>query len=311
MQSAPMSDVDLLEGVYGAPPPHLARTPDAARQLSPRHPGASDLGAAHPGSYSSIVMQAPPGTVERRHAMAEALSALSQDAKLTALGPNNKGGARLRQELEAFGCVVDETSKSRHRICVALRPALLRGVDDARRAGALRFLEALGLWSQPGLFSWDRIDAGSALLARRLPRLEGHGADLVCGIGYLSLRVLQSPVVTRLDLIDIDRRAIDAARRNVTDPRTHLHWADASGGDARFDKLDFVVMNPPFHSAGAEDKALGQAFIRNAAQMLRAGGVCWLVANRHLPYETALAGAFKSVRLDHDADGFKIYEARA
>ncbi len=310
MQSAPMPEAELLHGVYGTPPPQLAHTSGAARQLSPLHPGASDLGAARPGSYARIVMLAPPGTVERRHAMADALTALAHDAELIALALKDKGGARLRKELEAFGCAVDETSKSHHRICVARRPASLTGVDDARIAGAPRFMDALGLWSQPGVFSWDRVDAGSVLLAARRPRLEGCGADLGCGIGYLSLRVLQSPAVTRLGLIDIDRRAIDAARRNMTDPRAHFHWADASGGDARFDKLDFVVMNPPFHNAGIEDKALGQAFIRNAARMLRPGGVCWLVANRHLPYETALAAAFKSVRLDHEADGFKIYEAR-
>jgi 16S rRNA (guanine1207-N2)-methyltransferase len=114
-----------------------------------------------------------------------------------------------------------------------------------------------------------------------------------------------------LDLVDIDRRAIDAARRNVTDPRAHHHWADACGGDARLNKLDFIVTNPPFHMGATEDKALGQAFIRNAAKILRRGGVCWLVANRHLPYEAALAAAFKSVRLDHEAGGYKIFEAKA
>ena len=46
--------------------------------------------------------------------------------------------------------------------------------------------------------------------------------------------------------------------------------------------LDFVVMNPPFHDGGAEDKALGVAFIEAAARMLARRGACWLVANRHL-----------------------------
>jgi len=305
-----MSDAELLHGVYGAPPAQLARIPNTARQLSPLHPGASDLGAAIPESYAGIVMLAPPGTLERRYVMAQALTALAPDGVLTAIAPKDKGGARLRKELEAFGCTVDEGGKSHHRICVTRRPDVLIGAEDACIAGAPRFIEALGLWSQPGVFSWDRLDPGSVLLAARLPRFEGHGADLGCGVGYLSLRVLESPAVKRLDLIDIDRRAIDAAKRNVTDPRAHLHWADASRSEARFAKLDFVVMNPPFHSAGVEDKALGQAFIRNAAQMLRPGGACWLVANRHLPYEAALASTFKSVRLDHEADGFKIYEAR-
>ena len=306
-----MRDVELLTGVYGVPPLALARAPDGARQLSPLHPGADDLSAARPGTYSSIVMLAPAGTLERRRAMAEALIALAPGTEFTAIAPKDKGGARLKKELEAFGCTVEETAKSHHRICVVLRPEALIGVDEALSAGAPRFVEEIGLWSQPGVFSWDRIDPGSILLVSRLPAFKGHGADLGCGVGFLSHGVLRSPAVERLELVDIDRRAIEAARRNVSDTRVQLHWADASVRDARFNKLDFVVMNPPFHSGASEDKTLGQAFIRNAAQMLRPGGVCWLVANRHLPYEAALTAAFKSVRLDHEADGFKIYEAKA
>jgi 16S rRNA (guanine1207-N2)-methyltransferase len=77
-----------------------------------------------------------------------------------------------------------------------------------------------------------------------------------------------------------------------------------SGGD-----LDFVVTNPPFHDGGAEDKRLGQAFIRQAAGMLGKGGVLWLVANRHLPYEAELNAAFKRVRMAADAGGYKVFEA--
>ncbi|MFN4103417.1 MAG: signal recognition particle receptor subunit alpha, partial [Tepidimonas sp.] len=35
--------------------------------------------------------------------------------------------------------------------------------------------------------------------------------------------------------------------------------------------------------ARVKDKALGQAFIRAAADALRKGGALWIVANRHLP----------------------------
>ena len=298
-------------GLYGAPPAHLAPSAKGARQLSPLCPGADDLGAATPGSYSSIVMLAPPGTLERRFALAQALTALSSGAALTVIAPRDKGGARLGKELAAFDCGFNETSKSHHRICVVRRPDILTGVDGALMAGAPRFLDSIGLWSQPGIFSWDRNDPGSILLASRLPHLKGRGADLGCGIGFLAHTILKSPTVTRLDLVDIDRRAVEAARRNVMDVRAHHHWADATIGSPLPANLDFVVMNPPFHDAGNEDKGLGQAFIRQAAKGLRPGGVCWLVANWHLPYEAALAAAFRSVRLDHEADGFKIYEARA
>jgi 16S rRNA (guanine1207-N2)-methyltransferase len=145
------------------------------------------------------------------------------------------------------------------------------------------------------------------MLIRHLPLLAGAGADFGCGVGLLTLKVLESPEVRHISLIDIDRRALDAARRNVTDPRAELGWRDIRQAALR--DLDFVIMNPPFHDGGAEDRSLGEGFIRRAAASLRPGGVCWLVANRHLPYEAHLKTLFASARLVEQGDGFKIYEA--
>jgi 16S rRNA (guanine1207-N2)-methyltransferase len=123
--------------------------------------------------------------------------------------------------------------------------------------------------------------------------------------------VLRSEAVTRLELIDIDRRAIDAARCNVGDPRAAFSWRDLRIGEpAETGALDFVVMNPPFHDGGAEDRALGAAFLHRAAEMLKPEGVCALVANRHLPYEATLRAAFAHARQVEQAEGYKIYEAR-
>jgi 16S rRNA (guanine1207-N2)-methyltransferase len=116
--------------------------------------------------------------------------------------------------------------------------------------------------------------------------------------------------VTKLTLVDLDRRAVEAAKRNVNDPRVEVVQADARRGAELATGLDFVVTNPPFHETGNEDKSLGQAFITSAAAMLRKGGVLWIVANRHLPYEAALNEHFKNVRPVADAGGFKVYEAR-
>jgi 16S rRNA (guanine1207-N2)-methyltransferase len=301
----------LLTGVYGTPPHGLAAPPAGALQLSPLHPGSTDLADAEPGSFSEILVHAPPGTLERRHVLATALRALAEGGRLAALAPGDRGGSRLAGELTAFGCHVEARSKSHHRIVSTLRPATPTGLEEAMSEGGPRLDESLGLWTQPGVFSWDRVDPGTRLLCSRLPMLAGRGADLGSGIGVLAAHTLASPAVTRLDLIDIDRRAVAAARRNIHDPRAHHLWADAttlSAGTRR--TCDFVVMNPPFHAGGQEDKALGQAFIRAAAAMLRTGGVVWLVANRHLPYEAALAQNFRSVRCDHEAEGFKILTAQ-
>ena len=189
-----------------------------------------------------------------------------------------------------------------------MRPSGLIAADEAIAEGGPRLDVTLGLWTWPGAFSWNRIDPGSALLEQTLPPLSGRGADFGCGIGILARSILASPKVERLDMIDIDRRAVEMAARNLDDPRAPVRWADLRGG-TDLKGLDFVVTNPPFHDGGAEDQSLGQAFIRRAAEALRPGGTLWLVANRHLPYEAVLTTLFRRVTPKVEASGYKIYEA--
>lgn len=296
-------------GLYGQPPPAVLPTPERAIQFSPLIPGAEALEMRADGSLTGMVMLAPPGTLERRYAVAHALRALAAGAPLTLLAPKDKGGTRLAKELTAFGCVVSDVARRHYRICTTSRPKQMKGLDDAIADGALRLVPALGLWSQPGIFGWDRLDAGSALLLPHISGLAGTGADLGCGIGTLARTALTSSAVRGLTLVDVDRRAIEAARRNIDDPRAAFHWADLRDSGLRLDGLDFVIMNPPFHDGGAEDRTLGQFFIQRAAAALRPGGTCWLTANRHLPYEGVMKPLFNRMTLRDEAGGYKVYEA--
>ncbi|CAN5165606.1 class I SAM-dependent methyltransferase [soil metagenome] len=304
-----MSDT-YRAAVYGSPLLDVVDVPSGAVQVSPMVADSTDLAELPEASLDEIVIQAPAGAAERRYVLAQALRVLKVEGRLTAMAPKDRGGLRMNKELTAFGCAIGESAKRHQRICVTLKPATLTGIDAAIAEGAPRRLDGDGLWTQPGVFSWDRLDPGSALLLKSLPPLSGVGVDLGCGIGVLSHAILASPKVTKLTLIDLDRRAVEAARRNVADPRVEVRWTDARRGADLLSGLDFVVTNPPFHDGGGEDKALGQAFITAAAAMLRKSGVLWIVANRHLPYEAALNEHFKTVRPVADAGGFKVYEAR-
>jgi 16S rRNA (guanine1207-N2)-methyltransferase len=301
---------DVPHGLYGLPPDGLSPDVPGAIQFSPLIPGSAALEAQAPHALAGFVMLAPPGTIERRYAAALGLRALAVGAPFMILAPKDRGGSRLAAELEAFGCIVHDQARRHHRICSGVRPADLDGLDQALAEGGPRQVEADGAWSQPGVFSWDRIDPGSALLAQHLPILAGRGADFGCGIGTLALAALASPKLVHLTLLDIDRRAVEAARRNIADPRVTIRWADVRQPDSTVAKLDFVVMNPPFHDGGAEDRSLGQTFIRRAAESLRTGGRLWLTANRHLPYESVLKPLFKRITPVVEAAGYKVYEAQ-
>ena len=293
--------------IYGRPPA-VFEPPTDATQTSPLIPGSAALEEIAPASVDLAVIHAPPGALERRAVLAHALRALRPGGRIEAMALKDKGGSRLKKELEGFGLTVMDEPKAHHRRCRATVDGPLTGLDEAIAAGALRQVHETGLWSRPGVFAWDRIDPGTLMLAALLPPMKGAGADLGCGLGVLSEAVLTSTAVTALTGVDLDRRAVESARLNVPDPRATFDWADArtlSGAS----ELDFVVMNPPFHDGGQEDRRLGQAFVRKAADLLKKGGVLWMVANRHLPYEAELSGAFRRVRVVAEAQGYKVFEA--
>jgi len=161
----------------------------------------------------------------------------------------------------------------------------------------------------PGVFSADGVDPASRLLAQALPvKLGKEVADLGAGWGFLAAQILTRDSVTRLHLVEADHVALACARRNVADARAQFHWADARDWGAK-GSLDAVVMNPPFHTGRAAEPALGQAFIANAARLLKPAGQLWLVANRHLPYETPLGEVFATVEEIAGDNRFKILHA--
>lgn len=270
--------------------------------------GSESFEDLKPGALDRLAVQAPPGVLERRYVLAQSLRVLD-GGEMIALARKILGGARLASELAGFGLKVSERSKAHHRICTVQGRADPDAVAAAIAAGGLQHLPALNLWTQPGVFSWDRIDPGTALLLAQPWTPGGAGADLGCGIGVLALAVLKSPQVSALTLIDSDRRAIAAARLNVTDSRVRFLQHDLRR-PPDLAGLDFAIMNPPFHDGGAEDRRLGQALVETAARMLRPCGVLRMVANLGLPYEPVLARAFSRVERLAQGNGFKVLEAR-
>src|SRR5271154_1017235 len=104
------------EAVYGAPLAVLAAVSPTAVQLSPLVLGAEAIETLADTSLTRLVIQAPPGALERRYVLAHALRALAADGELVVLAPKTKGGARLAGELAAFGCKLSETARRHHRI---------------------------------------------------------------------------------------------------------------------------------------------------------------------------------------------------
>lgn len=262
--------------------------------------------------FDNLVMLVGKQQEETRHDLACGLQRLKTGGVLTISGANDSGGKRTEKDLMALGLSFTADSKHKCRVVQAnktIQPD--RSLTDRWIAdGAWQSVLDGRFISRPGLFSWDRVDQGSSLLADHLPRdLVGRGADFGCGYGYLSAQVLSAcPGVSSITCVDADARAIEACRRNIP-ARAEYLWHDLTQMPAGCRDLDFIIMNPPFHEGAATQNQLGVSFIRTAASCLKKNAHLYMVANTHLPYESVLAESFRHVYPLAQQRGFKIFRA--
>ncbi|MBL4804435.1 MAG: class I SAM-dependent methyltransferase [Alphaproteobacteria bacterium] len=223
------------------------------------------------------------------------------------------GGNRIVKNLKRFGIEdVQQETANRCRVVWFTRGDYdEEAVKDALEESGIQSIADGQFVSQPGIYGWNKIDKGSALLAACLP--EGpfaNGADIGCGYGYLSVEALQKWGCTSWHYADADFRAVEICGQNLEkhslNSGTHPHWIDCTQ-KLPFSGLDVIVMNPPFHEGQKGDPEIGNAFIRNASNALKNKGELWMVANNHLPYERVLKAEFRQVEKRAEEQGFKVY----
>ncbi|MFB2552653.1 methyltransferase [Ensifer soli] len=265
----------------------LYRALDAARAaVTPEVPG-TDYDAA------LVLCTKHRGLNEDR--IAEALTRTRVGGLIVVAGSKEDGIAALRKRIAVFGWGGDGMPKYHGVVFWFARP---EEASDAILKLASKPVTVDGFTAAPGMFSHDRIDPGSELLAARFTAdLKGHAADFGAGWGYLSVMLAKAaPQLKGIDLFEADHAALAAAKANMAAlaPRmpARFYWHDLKAEAIR-DHYDLIVMNPPFHEGQASDPGLGIALIRAAAGAVKAGGRLMLVANRGLPYEPVLSEAFR------------------
>jgi 16S rRNA (guanine1207-N2)-methyltransferase len=250
--------------------------------------------------------------------LARAWEQVDEGGRLVVSVRNDWGAKRLEEQWrDVAGVALESFSKHHCRVFVSQKKAgTWNEVKLAawREASAMRRMADTGYWSRPGLFSWEKADVGSRMLALELPKtLEGAGADLGAGWGWLSMEILKRcPEVESLDTFEVDARALEPARRNLGNVlvpvRPKLFWKDVTTGVGRA-VYDFIVMNPPFHEGRDAEPGLGLKFITAAATALKHEGELWMVANKQLPYEVLLEDLFAQMTVVTQRDGFKVLHA--
>ena len=130
------------------------------------------------GPFDIVLALAPRQHDEALHVMAAALSALKTDGTLICAAANTEGGKRLKKDAKYLGFSCAEESKHKSRVIWGVKHTIDEAhCAEATAIGGDRKVCGGRFVSRPGVFSWDRVDTGSALLANSLPAGALAGTD--------------------------------------------------------------------------------------------------------------------------------------
>jgi 16S rRNA (guanine1207-N2)-methyltransferase len=245
--------------------------------------------------------------------IAQALERVAAGGLIVVAGSTDDGIASLRKRIGKLVELGGHLPKFHGVVFWFQRPA------DASEA--VRTLQSLPgsiegrFATAPGMFSHERVDAGSRLLAECLPqKAKGAAADFGAGWGYLAAQLAErTKGLVSVDLYEADHASLEAARRNLAGqappPAFGFFWHDLAAEKVER-KYELIVMNPPFHQGRAADSGIGQAMIKTASAALKPGGDLLMVSNRGLPYDQALKTGFKEVEELRNEGGFRVLAAR-
>ena len=169
------------------------------------------------------------------------------------------------------------------------------------------------LISDNGVFSKDKIDEGSlAFLKVLVPlRLSGKILDLGCGYGPLGLTIAMTSPEARVDLADINTRALALCEKNaellglsrrVTVLQSNV-YENIEG------TYDSIVVNPPIRAG----KIVTYAMYEGAFAHLIDGGSLFIVIRKNQGAPSAskyIEGIFGNITLLKRDKGYYIYKAK-
>jgi 16S rRNA (guanine1207-N2)-methyltransferase len=282
---------------------------------------ADGVAGLAPGSFDLVLSHLPRGRAVQEELIRGAAWVLRPGGRLYLVAHKRAGvkGA-IACAREVFGrCGVVRQKKGYH-VALAERPAGLQPQPPAdstvTRTVTLDGVETT-LVSKPGVFAWDRVDAGTAALVGAMEIGAGERVlDLGCGTGLAGLAAARRAAEGQIVLVDADVRAVESARRTLAaNGIANAEVLVSDCGSAVFarrsdaGRFDAVVTNPPFHQGVGVEYDVARQFVRDAARVLGRGGRLFLVANRFLKYGELVREVFGNVETAYADNRYHVLTA--
>lgn len=252
------------------------------------------------------------------HLMNTAARVLRPGGVLHIAGLKNEGAKTLLEKAAACLGTTKATRKNGLAYVTSLPKQSSDSVKlDDQNYHQLRPLNSDATYlSKPGVFGWQKVDAGSAFLLATLkaqprPWITESLLDLGCGYGYLAFaaaRELAEKAPSTLVLTDNNAAALLAAKANAERLGLSASVIASDAGREVQGEFDTILCNPPFHQGFALSEDLTERFLTSAARHLRKNGSAFFVVNAFIPAEEKARPLFKSVRTLANNRQFKVLQ---
>jgi 16S rRNA (guanine1207-N2)-methyltransferase len=161
----------------------------------------------------------------------------------------------------------------------------------------------------PGVFAKGGLDNATAALLACMPDPPAGAAvlDYGCGAGVIAGALLRRVPDLKLQLLDADAVAAEAARQNLPDAlvRVGASWSALPA----YQRYDRIVSNPPIHDGKERDYSVLQRLIDGAPGRLVDDGEMWLVLQRQVPVSEELWLRFDEVEEVWSDTRFRVWRA--
>ncbi len=164
-------------------------------------------------------------------------------------------------------------------------------------------------YTDNGVFAKNGLDYGSKLLLESLPAatIKGHVLDVGCGYGALGI-VLNKVYNVKVDMIDINKRALHLAKKNQAENHCHqLKIYESNIYQQVTDPFDIIITNPPIRAG----KKILYEILLGAKEHLIKGGLLYFVVRKDQGAKSIISDLKKvyDITIINKSKGFYIIQA--
>ena len=256
------------------------------------------------GLFDLVLIKIPKTTALLEHQLHTLRPHLHKDSKVVA-------GAMIKQlarsAFEAFENIIGPVSTS---LAVKKARLVFSSLDEGLVVGPNPYPSTytdpdagFALINHASLFSRDHLDHGTRFFLEQFHRLpeSTRVIDLACGNGVLGITYKRKNCASNLVFVDESYMAIESTQvnyQNIVESDCSAMSAETefqiTDGLSEHDtgSADLILCNPPFHQQQVVGRSTAVGFFSDSKRCLVRHGELWLVANRHLDYQSLLKQYF-------------------